>query len=419
MPLQDVIAIILGGGRGSRLYPLTKLRTKPAVPLAGNYRLIDIPISNCINSGVERIFVLTQFLSASLVRHVLQTYKFDMFSDGFVDLLPAEQTHTSNDWYQGTADAVLRQLHHFTAQGARDCLILAGDHLYRMDYGRFLAVHRSTDADVTVAVLPVSREDAGRFGILKTEADGRIVAFHEKPESGQELLDLESRPGDPRPYLGSMGIYLFRTEVLQRMLESGIGDDFGRHIIPAAVNTGRVWSYPFEGYWEDIGTLEAFYHANLALTREDRLFNFYDPLHPIYTRPRFLPASRIDGCHLRRVVVASGCQLYNATLDECVLGMRSVVRPRARLTRVVTLGADRYETEEDKQRNRAEGIPDLGIGEGAVIERAIIDKDARIGAGAVIRNCKGQPDHDEDNYVVRDGFVVIPKGAIIPPGTII
>ncbi len=419
MPLRDVIAIILGGGRGSRLYPLTKLRTKPAVPLAGNYRLIDIPISNCINSGVERIFVLTQFLSASLVRHVQRTYKFDMFSDGFVDMLPAEQTLTSSDWYQGTADAVLRQLHHFTARGARDCLILAGDHLYRMDYGRFLAVHRSTDADATVAVLPVGEADVGRFGILKTEADGRIVAFHEKPQGNQELLDLQSRPGDERPYLGSMGIYLFKTEVLERMLKANIGDDFGRHIIPAAVNAGRVWSFPFEGYWEDIGTLEAFYHANLALTRESRPFNFYDPKLPIYTRPRFLPASRIDGCHMHRVVVASGCRLYNATIDECVLGLRSVVRPRARLSKVVMLGADFYENGDDKARNQAKGIPDLGIGEGAVIERAIIDKDARIGAGVVIRNCKGQPDREEDNYVVRDGFVVVPKGAVIPAGTIV
>ncbi|MCD6554775.1 MAG: glucose-1-phosphate adenylyltransferase [Chloroflexi bacterium] len=419
MPRQNVLAVVLGGGRGTRLYPLTKLRAKPAVPLAGKYRLIDIPISNCINSGFTRIFVLTQFLSASLRRHVYQTYKFDIFSGGFVEILPAEQTLTSTDWYQGTADAVRRQVDRFLSRGAGDVLILAGDHLYRMDYSQFVRFHRESRADVTLAVLPISAEEAPRYGILKTNEEGRIVAFREKPQGPEALEGLESRHGDERSYLASMGVYVFRMDVLARLLEENSGDDFGGHIIPAAIESVRVYAFPFDGYWEDIGTVSAFYEANLSLTQPDPPFDFYDPHRPIYTRPRFLPPSRIDGCRLERVVVPEGCRLYDADLEECIIGLRSVVRPGARLRRVVMMGADFYEDESEKAENRRLGRPHVGIGQGAHIERAIIDKNARIGQGVIIRSHEGEPDQEEENYVIRDGIVVVPKNAIVPAGTAI
>jgi len=419
MPRQNVLAVVLGGGRGTRLYPLTKLRAKPAVPLAGKYRLIDIPISNCINSGFTRIFVLTQFLSASLRRHVYQTYKFDIFSGGFVEILPAEQTLTSTDWYQGTADAVRRQVDRFLSRGAGDVLILAGDHLYRMDYSQFVRFHRESRADVTLAVLPISAEEAPRYGILKTNEEGRIVAFREKPQGPEALEGLESRHGDERSYLASMGVYVFRMDVLARLLEENSGDDFGGHIIPAAIESVRVYAFPFDGYWEDIGTVSAFYEANLSLTQPDPPFDFYDPHRPIYTRPRFLPPSRIDGCRLERVVVPEGCRLYDADLEECIIGLRSVVRPGARLRRVVMMGADFYEDESEKAENRRLGRPHVGIGQGAHIERAIIDKNARIGQGVIIRSHEGEPDKEEENYVIRDGIVVVPKNAIVPAGTAI
>lgn len=416
MPLQNVLGVILGGGRGTRLYPLTKARAKPAVPIAGKYRLIDISISNCINSGITRIFVLTQFLSASLHRHVYQTYKFDVFSGGFVELLPAEQTLTSTDWYQGTADAVRRQLHHILSREPEDVLILGGDHLYRMDYGEFVQFHRERRADVSIAVHPVSEEDVSRYGILKTNGEGRIVTFWEKPQGAEVLEGLVSRPGSQKPYLASMGIYVFRMDVLARMLEQTPGDDFGRQIIPAAIESVRVYGFPFEEYWVDIGTIAAFYEANLALTHPDPPFDFYDPRRPIYTRSRFLPASRLDGCRLQQVVVADGCRLYDADVEECVIGLRSVIRPGARLRQVVMMGADNYEDEEQRAENRRLGRPHIGIGQDARIERAIIDKNARIGQRVVIRSHKGEPDQDQEQYSIRDGIVVIPEDTIIPNG---
>jgi glucose-1-phosphate adenylyltransferase len=414
MQLDDVMAIVLGGGRGTRLYPLTKLRAKPAVPIAGKYRLIDIPMSNCINSGITRIFVLTQFLSASLHRHVFRTYTFDVFSRGFVEILAAEQTLTGADWYQGTADAVRQQMHRFLSREPEDVLILAGDHLYRMDYSQFIRFHRESRADVTVAVLPVSATDAPRYGILQTNDEGRIVAFREKPQGAEALAGLESRHGDERPYLASMGIYVFRMDMLVRLLEEISGDDFGRHIVPAAIESVRVYAFPFDGYWEDIGTITAFYEANLALTHPNPPFNFYDPHHPIYTRSRFLPPSRIDGCRMERVVIAEGCWLYDSDIKECIIGLRSMIRPGARLRQVVMMGADYYEDDDEKAENRRLGRPHVGIGQGADIERAIIDKNARIGQGVIIRTHEGEPDHEKEHYVIKDGIVVIPKNAIIP-----
>jgi len=419
MPNQDVLAVVLGGGRGARLYPLTKLRAKPAVPIGGKYRLIDIPLSNCINSGITRIFVLTQFLSASLHRHVYGTYKFDVFSHGFVEILPAEQTLTGADWYQGTADAVRQQVHRFLSRRPEDVLILAGDHLYRMDYSQFIHFHRESRADVTIAVLPVSAEAAHRYGILRTNEEGRILTFHEKPQGPEELEGLESRHGDERPYLASMGIYVFRMDMLVRLLEEVREEDFGKHIVPAAIESVRVYAFPFDGYWEDIGTISTFYEANLALTQPDPPFDFYDPHQPIYTRSRFLPPSRIDGCRTERAMVAEGCWLYDAYIAECIIGLRSVVRPGAQLRQVVMMGADFYEDDDEKAENRRLGRPHVGIGHDACIERAIIDKNARIGQGVLIRSHQGEPDREEEHYVVRDGIVVIPKNAVIPNGTTI
>ncbi|MEA3338939.1 MAG: glucose-1-phosphate adenylyltransferase [Chloroflexota bacterium] len=417
--MQDILAVILGGGRGTRLYPLTKLRAKPAVPLGGKYRLIDIPISNCLNSGVHKIYVLTQFLSASLHRHIYQTYKFDRFSDGFVYILAAEETPSGMDWYQGTADAVRKQLSRFIHDRVKDVMILSGDHLYRMDYAGFVELHRETRADVTIAVQPVAGADASRFGILKTGQDGRVTLFHEKPQP--DALDgLESLPDIHKPYLASMGVYIFRQDVLREVLEGSDAEDFGKQIIPAAIENLRVYTFPFDGYWADIGTIQAFYEANLALTLPDPPFDFYDPNYPIYTRPRFLPSSCIDGCDLERAVLAEGCLIQDSDIRGSVIGLRSIIGPDVRITQTVMMGADFYETPERKAENRQRGRPDVGIGRGCTIERTIIDKNARIGEGVVIRpHAPAEETVEAETHIIRDGIVVVPKNAVIPDGTII
>jgi glucose-1-phosphate adenylyltransferase len=417
--MQDVMALILGGGRGTRLYPLTKLRAKPAVPIGGKYRLIDVPISNCLNSGIQRIYVLTQFLSESLHRHIYQTYKFDLFSGGFVYILAAEETSGGMDWYQGTADAVRKQLPRFVYSRVEDVLILSGDHLYRMDYADFVAFHREKRADVTIAVKPVSFDEAPRYGILKAGEDSRVVSFYEKP-GPDELVGLECMLDSDRPCLASMGVYVFRQDVLRKMLEESDAEDFGRQIIPSAIENLRVYAYPFDGYWEDIGTIRTFYEANLALTLDDPPFDFYDPQHPIYTRPRFLPYSHIDGCHLERAVLAEGCLIRASEISDSVIGLRSVVGRGVRIARTVMMGADVYEPPERKAENRRLGHPNIGIGPGCVIEGAIIDKNARIGEGVTIR--AHFPDDEEietEHYVIRDGVVIIPKDAVVPDGMVI
>ncbi len=419
MAIRDVLAVILGGGQGKRLYPLTKLRAKPAVPIGGKYRLIDIPISNCLNADIHKIYVLTQFLSASLHRHIYQTYKFDVFSGGFVYALAAEETPRGMDWYQGTADAVRKQIRRFAHSQVEDILILSGDHLYRMDYARFIELHREKRADVTVAVQPVPLADASRFGILKTDVDGSITSFHEKPKP-DELEGLECVWGSDRSCLASMGIYIFRADVLREILEESDAEDFGKQIIPDAIGKRRVYAFPFDGYWADIGTVRAFYEANLAITLPDPPFDFYDSQHPIYTRPRFLPASRADGCDLTQVALAEGCLIQQSEIRESVIGLRSIVGSDARIARTVVMGADFYETPARKVENRRLGRPDVGIGHGSIIEGAIIDKNARIGKGVVIR--PHAPDEDmieTENYVVREGIVIVPKNAVIPDGTVI
>lgn len=419
MARQDVLAIVLSGGRGTRLDPLTRSETKPAVLVGGKYRLIDFSISNCINSDITSIFVLTQFLSASLHDHIQRTYQFDIFSSGFVQILAAEQTQTNAHWYLGTADAVRRQIGHLLSRDAEDVLIVSGDHFYRMDYSQLIQFHREKQADVSLAVLPVSVADARRLGILQTTDEGRIIAFQEKPQEAESMERLTSRRGNARPYLASMGVYVFKMEVLNRLLIEYDGADFGRHIIPAAIGAVRVYAFPFEGYWEDIGTISAFYEANLALTSSDPPVDLYDPNHPLYARSHNMPPSRMDGCRMERVVMADGCRLYGADLEECIIGLRSMVRPGVRLRRVVMMGADLYETKDQKAENRRLGRPHVGIGENTHIERAIIDQNARIGRGVTIRSHEGEEDQDGEHYAIRDGIVVIPKHTAIPDGTTI
>jgi len=415
MANRDMLGLILGGGRGARLWPLTKLRAKPAVPLAGKYRIIDIPLSNCLNSAIQQVAILTQFKSVSLHRHVTNTYQFDFFHPGWVEILAAEQTLTSQAWYQGTADAVRKQLFEIESTGAELVLILAGDHLYRMDFAKLLEFHRDTKADVTVAVKPVSGEDAWRFGLLKQAADGRITDFVEKPQRAEERAGFEGGQ-DPRlPYLGSMGIYIFRVPVLLDLLDSD-HDDFGSDVIPAAIHSQRVYGYRFQGYWEDIGTIRAFYEANLALTQPQPPFEFHDPERPIYTHPRFLPGSRVYDVRLDRVLLAEGCVVEGAEIHHAIIGIRSIIGEDVVIRDTIIMGADYYETQE---RRPIPGAPPMGIGRGARITGAIIDKNARIGDGVRIDPFPPGVDHDEENWSVKDGIVVVPKSGVLPAGTVI
>ena len=414
--MNDVLAVILGGGRGSRLFPLTKLRSKPAVPMAGKYRLIDIPLSNCINSGIYRIDVLTQFNSHSLHRHINQTYNFDKFHTGFVEILAAEQTPESADWYQGTADAIRKQLYQIRAARAKYVLILAGDHLYRMDYGPMVEFHQENKADITVAVQPVRAEEAPRLGILKRSKDGRISDFTEKPKDPQVQAKFVSREDKQWPFLGSMGIYLFNMQVLIDLLrDSPHLDDFGGDIIPYAIKTCSVFGFDFDGYWRDIGTIRTFYEANLELACQNPPFDFYDSRHPIYTHSRFLPGSLVEDSSLKDVLLADGCQIRKAEISHSVVGLRSVIAAGARIKDSILMGADYY-TAEIEPGSEA---PPIGIGANCTIEGAIIDKNARLGANVVIRPFPRGIDLTTERWVVQDGIVVIPKDTIIEAGTYI
>lgn len=427
--MENCLAVILGGGQGSRLYPLTRMRSKPAVPLGGRYRLIDIPLSNCINSKLNRIFVLTQFNSESLNRHVSQTYKFDDFRGGFVVIMAAEQTPSRTEWFQGTADAVRRNLGHFTSYPADYYLILAGDHLYRMDYRKFIQAHIQTKADITVGVHPVDESQAAGFGILKINLKKQIIDFVEKPQRREELEPLriprkgrtkraQRQPASgQKDLLASMGIYVFSREVLHTCLKNEKLIDFGRHIIPSSIGKYRVIAYPFSDYWEDIGTIRSFYEANLAMAEPEPLFQFQTEEGPIYTHPRFLPPARVEACTIKRSLITEGSVLSDCTLEQCVIGVRSTIRRGSTLQRVVMMGADFYESAGELRANRRKGIPDVGIGPGCVIRGAIIDKNARIGNGVTIENPKGLEHADAKGYAIRDGIVVIAKNAVIPDGT--
>lgn len=420
-----VLCVIMGGGQGTRLFPLTRDRSKPAVPLAGKYRLVDIPISNCINSGLKRVYVLTQFNSASLHRHISQSYKFDHFSRGFVDILSAEQTFTSTTWYQGTADAVRKNLIHLLTHDWDYVLILSGDQLYRMDYREILAQHLETQADLTIATIPVDREAATALGIMQIADDRRITRFVEKPKEAEVLDTLRLTPelrtrlqvaeaGDR--FLASMGIYVFNRDVMLKLLENE-HTDFGKHIIPDAIGTHRVFSHVFQGYWEDIGTIRSFFDANLDIAAELPRFNFFDMHAPIYTRPRYLPASKFNGAHLDHAVISDGCIINRASLSRSIIGVRTVIEEGAILHRVVVMGSDYFESADSIAENRTLGRPPVGIGRHTRIEDAIIDKNARIGSFCNL-SPHGKPENmDHPLYFIRDGVLVIPKNAVVPDGT--
>ena len=418
---SEVLGLILGGGAGTRLYPLTKRRAKPAVPIGGKYRLVDIPISNCIHSGINRINLLTQFNSVSLHRHISKAYKFDDFCGGWVQILAAEQTPRHTDWFQGTADAVRKHMPELRSSGAEHILILSGDHLYRMDYRPFFERHLYSDADITLAVKPVNAEDAPRFGIVITDKSGQVERFHEKPNDPELLTQLASHP-DPRyPFLASMGVYLFKAHTLYHLLSTDKGSDFGRDILPDCLSTHRMMTFAFEGFWEDIGTIRSYFEASLDLTDPTPNFSFFDRSWPIYSEPGYYPASEIgEGCDLQRVLLGDACKIIRSSIHRSVISTGSTIGPDVTLRDVVMLGADVHKPID---RLAPESIdittPRVGIGAGCAIERAIIDKGAKIGAGVVIRAIPDRPDFDSEDYAVRDGIVVVVKNGIIPPGTVI
>lgn len=409
--MNDILAVILGGGRGTRLYPLTKLRSKPAVPIAGKYRLIDIPISNCINSGIYRIDVLTQYNSHSLNRHIAQTYNFDAFHTGFVEILAAEQTPDSADWYQGTADAIRKQLFQIRASRAKYVLVLAGDHLYRMDYTAMAESHWQRGADITLAVQPVAREDASRYGLLKCGPDRRLTDFVEKPKDAATQDAFVSNAEVGRPFLASMGIYFFDTQVLIDLLQANPDfDDFGSDIIPHALKTHAVYGFDFGGYWQDIGTIRSFYETNLELTSQNPPFDFYNSESPVYTHSRFLPGSIVQDSLLKDVLLAEGCRIQKAEISHSVIGVRSVIAAGTRIRDSVLMGADYYTVD-------IPSLPSIGIGSNCHIEGAIIDKNARLGSDIVIRPFPRGTDLIAENWVIQDGIVVIPKHGVLPSGT--
>jgi glucose-1-phosphate adenylyltransferase len=420
--MRDVLTIVLGGGRGTRLFPLTHMRSKPAVPIGGQYRLIDVPISNCLHAGLKRIFVLTQFNSASLNRHVAQTYRLDSFSGGFVEVLAAEQTPDNADWFQGTADAVRQAARHFAGLDAEYYLILAGDHLYRMDFCEMVETHIETGADITIAAQAVSPSDATGMGIFRFDREGQIVGFEEKPDRDRLAALGQSVPSGsafaPRtsgkPFVASMGMYVFSRDVLLDILTKP-GVDFGKEVIPAALSTHRVHAYLFRGYWADVGTIASFYEANIMLTQSDAPFRFFHPHAPIYTHQRFLPGSRFIDSRVDSAIVCDGCSLESCTIGTSVVGIRTVVRRGASITRSVLLGADIYEDPGDARLVETR----LGIGRDVVLDRVVVDKNARIGDGARLTNAQGIDRADGDGYYIRDGIVIVPKAATIPAGTIV
>jgi glucose-1-phosphate adenylyltransferase len=424
---SHVLSIILAGGAGKRLFPLTQDRSKPAVPLGGKYRLIDVPISNCLNSGLKRIFVLTQFNSASLNRHIVNTYRFDPFAEGGIEVLAAEQTMTNPNWFQGTADAVRQHLHRFTGRDNDYQLILSGDQLYRMDYRKLLDTHWKRGADVTICVIPKSEAQASTFGLMKLASDGRVEQFREKPKGNalREMrtdtsnLGLAPEEAVKKPYLASMGIYLFKSSVLTDLLADASMIDFGYQVIPRAIEKYDVYGYLFDDYWEDLGTVEAFYKANMDLTGSDPHFDFHDMSAPIYTRARFLPSTRVEHCEIRESIIAEGSILRGARIVNSVVGIRSRIGEGVELDRVMMMGADFYEDEDEFDYNRQMGIPDIGIGKGSLIRKAIIDKNAHIGDNARILNEERIQNLDGPGYYIRDGIVIVPKNGVVQNGTVI
>ncbi len=429
---HNVLAVILGGGQGTRLFPLTKDRAKPAVPLGGKYRLVDVPISNCINSGLLRIFLLTQFNSASLHRHISQSYKFDHFSAGFVEILAAEQTLTDTSWYQGTADAVRKNLIHFQSNPFEYMLILSGDQLYRMDYRTILGQHIASNADITVGTIPVLRKAVPGFGIMHIGPDSQITEFVEKPKDPavqdhfripREMYRRLGIDRDEELFLASMGIYVFNREVLYSLLGEA-NRDFGKHVIPRALSTHRVRGFVFQGAWEDIGTIRSYFECNLDLTAAVPRFNIFDMAAPLFTRPRFLPSSKVNEGNIRHSLISDGCILQGATLEDSVLGLRSVLMEKSQLHRTVMMGSDFYESEDSVAAHLAKGQPRIGVGANTHIENAIIDKNARVGDHCTITplgkpESMDGPDTESGSplYYIRDGVIIIPKNGLVPHGT--
>ena len=422
----EVLSIVLGGGKGTRLFPLTKARAKPAVPFGGKFRLVDIPISNCINADLKQIYILTQFNSASLHMHLSQTYNFDSFSKGFVEILAAEQTFEHTGWFEGTADAVRKNLTHFQVHSPSYYLILSGDQLYRMNLRDFIKQHKESGAEITIACTPVSREAASQLGILKADKKNNITEFLEKPGPTKDIssfkIPAELKKGKTQSgdYLGSMGIYIFNSKAMTGCLDNEL-TDFGKEVIPQAINRLKVNAYIFEGYWEDIGTIKSFYEANLELTTLKPRFDFYDESHPIYTRSRCLPPSKMNFSNMNQSIAAEGCIITNASISDSIVGVRTIIESGASLNGVVCMGADYYESDRKKQKNSENRIPNMGIGRGTLVKRAILDKNVCIGEGCRI----GVDDNIErvngnyGNYHIVDGIVVIPKSTILYPGTVI
>jgi glucose-1-phosphate adenylyltransferase len=422
--MSNIVSIILGGGKGTRLLPLTADRSKPAVPLAGKYRLIDIPISNCINSGIRKIYLLTQFNSVSLHRHIRQTYNFDQFNGGFVEILAAQQTNDGALWYQGTADAVRKQIRYLQQPGIDHVLILSGDQLYRMDYREMIKTHMCAGADVTIAALPVDSEKASAFGVMRLNDSGRVEGFLEKPRTKQELDLVRTSPrwieergiqSHGRDCLASMGIYLFNRQCLLDLLEKTNYEDFGKEVFPAAIRARHVQVHLFDGYWEDIGTIRAFYEANLALASKHPPFSLDAPNAPIYTRARFLPPTRIDGAQVAGSLIADGCEIEAGTvIENSLIGLRCSIGANATVKSSVLMGSDFFNT--DARAITAEPIPQLGIGSGSIIEGAIVDKNCRIGKNVTIKVPAGTKDCDLGPLNVRDGVIVVPRGTVLPDG---
>lgn len=429
--MKRVLSIILGGGAGTRLYPLTKLRAKPAVPLAGKYRLIDIPISNCINSEILKIYVLTQFNSASLNRHISKAYNFSGFSDGFVEVLAAQQTKENPDWFQGTADAVRQYLWLFEEWDVDEYIILSGDHLYRMDYSKFVQHHRDTNADITISVVPIDEQKASAFGLMKIDNNGRIISFSEKPEGealkqmavDTSILGLNPEQAKEKPYIASMGIYVFKKEVLEKLLRQNPNQtDFGKEVIPFAAKDHRIQAYLYKGYWEDIGTIEAFYDANLALTNQPQPdFSFYDEKAPIYTRSRYLPPTKLLNSNVTQSIIGEGCIIKECRINHCVLGVRTRIENNCIVEDTLVMGADFYEPFSVRKSKIEQGSVPVGIGANSTIRRAIIDKNARIGQNVIITNKDRveEANREDEGFLIRNGIIVIIKNAVIPDNTVI
>ena len=427
---ENVVAVILGGGAGTRLFPLTKERAKPAVPLGGKYRLIDVPVSNCINSGITQIFVLTQYNSASLNRHISRTYRFSSFSTGFVEVLAAEQRSDSPEWFQGTADAVRQMIPHIRDWRVNTVLILSGDHLYRMDYRKFIQRHFETKADITVSVIPCRPDEAEGFGLLKADTDGRIVEFKEKPK-GDALeamrvdttkFGLTADESQKRPFLASMGIYVFNYERLIEFLkEDETRVDFGKEIIPSAIDKYNVQAHLFKDYWEDIGTIRAFYESNLDLAAPLPQFNFFNTDAPIYTRSRYLPPSKVHNCDVDNSMISEGCILNGVYARNSIIGLRSRIDKGVRIENSIIMGSDFFESIEEIQNNVTRRVPHIGIGQNTIVRRAIIDKNARIGDNVQLINHQNIETADGEGgcYYIREGIIIVPKNATIADGMVV